>query len=114
MTLRRDYPPEPLFRGLPHELGTEIVDGLPADSLLRLRSTCSLADAYVSIAFQRRLHRVVQHFVEDVDGLLRLLDDLNAGFTGPASLTFVFPACPNLDESAATIARRTARRRQPT
>ena len=31
-----------------------------------------------------------------------------------APLTFVFPACPNLDESAATIARRTASRRQPT
>ena len=91
MVLCRDYPSEPLFRRLPHDLGADIVEGLPADSLLRLRGTCALADAYVSIAFQRRLHRVLQDFVEDIDGLLRLLDDHNAGLTGRASLTFLFP-----------------------
>ena len=94
MILRTEFPAQPLFPGLPQELGTGIVEDLPLDSLLRLKPTCSLADQYVSVTFHRRLLVVMNTFVEDAPRLLKNLDDYNAGISGRASLAFLFPDHP--------------------
>ena len=81
----------PSILDLPTDVLNHILDALPLPTLLRLRSTCRLADNMISGHIEHRIQVVLANYIRDQEGFFRILTTTSSVVSGSAAYAVCAP-----------------------